>query len=191
LGGDTLGTNTHPFDSTNITFTVVGDIRPRKNTEKVIDVFENIWKKGIKIKLQLCGPLNWPNLTMKNRLESLKSTQNLFSWIEAPSDQVLRDSIINSRCTIYASENEGFGLPPLESLSLGTPVIVGNHIPSIENLTDDGMIKLRDINHNNLEQAISQMTNNSFANEKQIKIKDLNIPKWSDLGKKINEWLLD
>jgi glycosyltransferase involved in cell wall biosynthesis len=191
LGGDTLGTNTHPFDSTNITFTVVGDIRPRKNTEKVIDVFENIWKKGIKIKLQLCGPLNWPNLTMKNRLESLKSTQNLFSWIEAPSDQVLRDSIINSRCTIYASENEGFGLPPLESLSLGTPVIVGNHITSIENLTDDGMIKLRDINHNNLEQAISQMTNNSFANEKQIKIKDLNIPKWSDLGKKINEWLLD
>jgi glycosyltransferase involved in cell wall biosynthesis len=191
LGGDTLGTNMHPFDSTNITFTVVGDIRPRKNTEKVIDVFENIWKKGIKIKLQLCGPLNWPNLIMKNRLESLKENQPLFNWIEAPNDQVLRDSIINSRCTIYASENEGFGLPPLESLSLGTPVIVGNHIPSIENLTEDGMIKLREINHNTLEQAISQMTNNSFAKETQIKTKDLNIPKWTDLGKKINEWLLD
>lgn len=190
LGGDTLGTNTHTFDSTNITFTVVGDIRPRKNTEKVIDVFENIWKKGIKIKLQLCGPLNWPNLIMKNRLESLKENQPLFNWIEAPNDQVLRDSIINSRCTIYASENEGFGLPPLESLSLGTPVIVGNHIPSIENLPDDGMIKLRDINHNTLEQAISQMTNNLFAKEKQIKTKDLNIPKWSDLGKKVNEWLV-
>lgn len=190
LGGDTLGTNSHPFDSTNITFTVVGDIRPRKNTEKVIDVFENIWKKGIKIKLQLCGPLNWPNLIMKNRLESLKENQPLFNWIEAPSDQVLRDSIINSRCTIYASENEGFGLPPLESLSLGTPVIVGNHIPSIENLTEDGMIKLREINHNTLEQAISQMTNNSFAKEKQIKTKDLNIPKWTDLGNKVEEWLL-
>ena len=190
LGGDTLGTNSHPFDSTNITFTVVGDIRPRKNTEKVIDVFENIWKKGIKIKLQLCGPLNWPNLIMKNRLESLKENQPLFNWIEAPSDQVLRDSIIKSRCTIYASENEGFGLPPLESLSLGTPVIVGNHIPSIENLTEDGMIKLREINHSILEQAISQMTNNSFAKEKQIKTKDLNIPKWTDLGKKVEEWLL-
>jgi len=190
LGGDTLGTNTHPFDSTNITFTVVGDIRPRKNTEKVIDVFENIWKKGIEIKLQLCGPLNWPNITMKNRLESLKENQPLFNWIEAPSDQVLRDSIINSRCTIYASENEGFGLPPLESLSLGTPVIVGNHIPSIENLTEDGMIKLREISHSTLEQAISQMTNNSFAKEKQIRTKDLNIPKWTDLGKKVEEWLL-
>jgi len=190
LGGDTLGTNSHPFDSTNITFTVVGDIRPRKNTEKVIDVFENIWKKGIKIKLQLCGPLNWPNLIMKNRLESLKENQPLFNWIEAPSDQVLRDSIIKSRCTIYASENEGFGLPPLESLSLGTPVIVGNHIPSIENLTEDGMIKLREINHSILEQAISQMTNNSFAIEKQILTKDLNIPKWADLGKKVEEWLL-
>jgi len=190
LGGDTLGTNTHPFDSSNITFTVVGDIRPRKNTEKVIDVFENIWKKGIKIKLQLCGPLNWPNITMKNRLESLKENQPLFNWIEAPSDQILRESIINSRCTIYASENEGFGLPPLESLSLGTPVIVGNHIPSVENLTEDGMIKLGEISHSTLEKAISQMTNNSFANDKQIKTKDLNIPKWTDLGKKIEEWLL-
>ena len=190
LGGDTLGTNSHPFDSTNITFTVVGDIRPRKNTEKVIDVFENIWKKGIKIKLQLCGPLNWPNLIMKNRLESLKENQPLFNWIEAPNDQVLRDAIIKSRCTIYASENEGFGLPPLESLSLGTPVIVGNHIPSVENLPDDGIIKLKEINHNTLEQAISQMTNNSFAKEKQIKTKDLNIPKWTDLGKKVEEWLL-
>jgi len=190
LGGDTLGTNTHPFDSSNITFTVVGDIRPRKNTEKVIDVFENIWKKGIKIKLQLCGPLNWPNITMKNRLESLKENQPLFNWIEAPSDQVLRDSIINSRCTIYASENEGFGLPPLESLSLGTPVIVGNHIPSIEYLPDDGMIKLREINHSTLEQAIGQMTNNSFAKEKQIKTKNLYIPKWKDLGNKVEEWLL-
>jgi glycosyltransferase involved in cell wall biosynthesis len=190
LGGDTLGTNSHPFDSTNITFTVVGDIRPRKNTEKVIDVFENIWKKGIKIKLQLCGPLNWPNLIMKNRLEFLKENQTLFNWIEAPSDQVLRDSIINSRCTIYASENEGYGLPPLESLSLGTPVIVGNHIPSIEYLPDDGMIKLREINHSTLEQAIGQMTNNSFAKEKQIKTKDLYIPKWKDLGNKVEEWLL-
>ena len=189
LGGDTLGTNTHPFDPSNITFTVVGDIRPRKNTEKVIDVFENIWEKGIEIKLQLCGPLNWPNSTMRNRLESLKNTQKLFNWIEAPNDQVLRDSIIKSRCTIYASENEGFGLPPLESLSLGTPVIVGNHIPSIENLPDDGMIKLREINRRTLEQAISQMTNDSFAIEKQMKTKDLSIPKWEDLGKKVEEWL--
>ena len=188
LGGDTLGTNTHPFDPSNITFTVVGDIRPRKNTEKVIDVFENIWKKRIEIKLQLCGPLNWPNLTMRNRLESLKKGQNLFSWIEAPNDQVLRDAIIKSRCTIYASENEGFGLPPLESLSLGTPVIVGNHIPSVENLPDDGIIKLKEINHNTLEQAIIQMTNNSLAKEKQMKTKNLNIPKWADLGKKVEEW---
>ena len=127
---------------------------------------------------------------MRNRLESLKNTQKLFNWIEAPNDQVLRDSIIKSRCTIYASENEGFGLPPLESLSLGTPVIVGNHIPSIENLPDDGMIKLRGINPRTLEQAISQMTNDSFAIEKQIQTKDLNIPKWADLGKKVEEWLL-
>jgi len=34
------------------------------------------------------------------------------------------------------------------------------------------------------------MTNNSVANDKQIKTKDLNIPKWADLGKKIEEWLL-
>ena len=49
-------------------------------------------------------------------------------------------------------------------------------------------IKLKEINHNTLEQAIIQMTNNSLAKEKQMKTKNLNIPKWADLGKKVEEW---
>jgi len=190
LGSDTLGTNSHDFNHSNNTFTVVGDIRPRKNTEKVINVFEEIWKKEIKIKLQLCGPLNWPNTSMKDRLDRLIINQKLFSWKDSPSDQVLRDSIINSRCTIYASENEGFGLPPLESLSLGTPVIVGNHIPSVENLPDKGMIKIKEISDETLTLAINQMTDNSYALEKHHEIKNLKLPKWEDLGAKITNWLL-
>lgn len=189
LGGDTLGTHTHNFDPSNITFTVVGDIRPRKNTEKVIDVFEDIWKKGIGIKLQLCGPLNWPNILMKNRLETLKTTQKLFTWIDTPNDQILRESIIKSRCTIYASENEGFGLPPLESLSLGTPVIVGNHIPSIENLPDKGIIKLKEISHETLYTAIIQILDNEFAQKKYEEIKSLQLLKWKDFGLKVQTWL--
>lgn len=190
LGSDTLGTHKKYFDPTNLTFTVAGDIRPRKNTEKVISVFEEIWSKGSKIKLQLCGPINWPDQSMMNRINNLKIKQNLFSWIDSPSDQVLRDAIINSRCTIYASENEGFGLPPLESLSLGTPVIVGNHIPSVENLPDQGLIKLKEISQETLLFAINQMTENSYADQKYNEIKTVNLPKWQEMGKQVLEWLL-
>jgi glycosyltransferase involved in cell wall biosynthesis len=191
LGSDTLGIHKKSFDPSNSTFTVVGDIRPRKNTEKIMSVFEEIWDKGTKVKLQLCGPINWPDQSMKNRIDNLKTKQSLFSWIDSPSDQILRNAIINSRCTIYASENEGFGLPPLESLSLGTPVIVGNHIPSIELIPEQGMIKIEEITSETLSLAIKKMTDNTFASEKYYQLDNLVLPKWRDLSKKTKTWLFN
>ena len=41
--------------------------------------------------------------------------------------QICRRCIQVRRCFIYPSYFEGFGLPPLEAMQCGAPVIVGNH----------------------------------------------------------------
>lgn len=189
LGSDSLGTHEKIFDMQNNLFSITGTIRPGKNIEKVISVFETLWKKGINCTLKIMGGLNWPNNLMKNNLHTLNNNESRFSWIDSPNDQIIRKEIINSRCTIYPSENEGFGLPPLESLSLGTPVIVGNHIPSVENLPDKGIIKLKEINHETLYTAIIQILDNQFAQKKYEEIKSLQLLKWKDFGLKIQTWL--
>lgn len=115
------------------------------------------------------GGVNWPNNLMKNKLCTLNNNESRFSWIDSPNDKIIREEIINSRCTIYPSQNEGFGLPPLESLSLGTPVIVGNHIPSVENFSEEGMIKLKEINTETLYSAIIEILDDKFAQKNTMK----------------------
>jgi len=80
-------------------------------------------------------------------------------------------------------------LPLLESLSLRTPSIVGNHIHSIENLTEDGMIKLSEINHETLYSAIIEILDDQFAQRKYDEIKCLKLIKWKDFGLKVQTWL--
>lgn len=189
LGSDSLGTHYKNLDVKNILFSITGTIRPGKNIEKVISVFETLWKKNVNCELKIMGGINWPNNLMKEKLQILNKNESRFSWIDSPNDKIIREEIINSRCTIYPSQNEGFGLPPLESLSLGTPVIVGNHIPSVQLLSDKGIIKIQEITPESLMTAIYQILDNEFAKKKCNEIKDFSLPKWKDFAAAINNWV--
>lgn len=57
-------------------------------------------------------------------------------------DNTLREVLAGARALVFGSEQEGFGLPPLEALSAGIPVIVSERIPSIAMLPPDGQIRL-------------------------------------------------
>ena len=189
LGSDSLGTHEKVFDGKNALFSITGTIRPGKNIEKVISVFETLWEKNINCSLKIMGGVNWPNNWMKNKLCTLNNNESRFSWIDSPNDQIIREEIINSRCTIYPSQNEGFGLPPIESLSLGTPVIVGAHIPSVENLSDKGIIKILGITSESLTTAVHKMLDKEFAETKCIEIKDLCLSKWKDFATSVYNWV--
>jgi glycosyltransferase involved in cell wall biosynthesis len=189
LGSDSIGTNEKVFDAKNVLFSITGTIRPGKNIEKVISVFETLWERKVNCSLKIMGGVNWPNNLIKNKLCTLNDNESRFSWINSPNDQIIREEIINSRCTIYPSQNEGFGLPPIESLSLGTPVIVGNHIPSVELLSDKGIIKIQGITPESLITAIYQMLDNEFAEKKCNEIKDFSLPKWKDFAATVYNWV--
>ena len=189
LGSDSLGSHEKFFDAKNVLFSITGTIRPGKNIEKVISVFETLWERKVNCSLKIMGGVNWPNNLMKNKLCTLNNNESRFSWIDSPNDKIIREEIINSRCTIYPSQNEGFGLPPIESLSLGTPLIVGNHIPSVELLSDKGIIKIQGITPESLITAIYQMLDNEFAEKKCNEIKEFSLPKWKDFAATVYNWV--
>jgi glycosyltransferase involved in cell wall biosynthesis len=55
------------------------------------------------------------------------------------NDQELRSIYENAYCLIFPSLYEGFGLPPLEAMKLGTPAIVSNHA-SMPELCGDAVL---------------------------------------------------
>ncbi|HEV7396450.1 MAG TPA: glycosyltransferase family 1 protein [Pyrinomonadaceae bacterium] len=112
----------------------VGTIEPRKNLWTLLQAFEELAKaRGRKLQLVLVGRKGW---LVDDFLVQCKRSPF--------SDQILMPgylsdedlSALYSSCTafIYPSVYEGFGLPPVEAMSCGAPVIVSK-IPSLLEVT--------------------------------------------------------
>ncbi len=117
----------------------IGGFSPRKNVDLLIEAFEMI-KFSVKddIKLLICG-------ARKDDIESLQALSKISS---VSSSIIFTDyvegydlPIFYNACEIfvYPSLYEGFGLPPLEAMSCGAPVITSN-ISSITEVAGDGAI---------------------------------------------------
>ena len=60
-------------------------------------------------------------------------------WIGYVSDSELKALYENAVCLIYPSFYEGFGLPPIEAMACGCPVIVSN-VPSLAEVCGDAVL---------------------------------------------------
>lgn len=108
----------------------VSNMDPRKNFEQLIKAFNNIEDKSIK--LYIIGmrykAFNTPNL------ENLVSDKvHLPGFVD---DEQLQQMYQNALLSVYPSLYEGFGLPPLESMTFGCPVVVSD-IPALKEVTQD------------------------------------------------------
>ena len=80
-------------------------------------------------------------------------------------------------CFLYPSEYEGFGIPVLESMQAGCPVVT-THSASIPEVCGDAALMVKDICEESLIGEIEKLHNNSFR--KEIKEKSLkNAKKYS------------
>lgn len=101
----------------------VGNSYPHKNVEGLIDLFAEFQKTNQDFLLLLSGQEDY----FTKRLKGFIDTQGLASSVihlGCLSDEMLAVLYDNARFFITCSQEEGFGLPPLEAQSHGVPVIV-------------------------------------------------------------------
>lgn len=191
LGADSFGTKKPEFIDSKIQFTVLSTLEPRKNHTKILDAFEKLWSNGINVHLTFIGKKGWESDEFFERIDSLEKNENRFRIIHGLNDEEVKEIIVNSRATIYASEHEGFGLPPLESLALGIPVIVSSQIPAIKDIEPYGQVRLDLVNAFTIQEAVEKMMDAKFAQEKTEEINLLNLPTWDDMGAFLANWVND
>jgi alpha-1,2-rhamnosyltransferase len=103
---------------------LVGTLEPRKGHGLVLDVLDVLWSGGSPARLIFAGRAPWPPLLARIRAHEELGSRLLH--IERADDRELADLYRGAAATISASAGEGFGLPVVESLSLGTPVIASD-----------------------------------------------------------------
>jgi alpha-1,3-rhamnosyl/mannosyltransferase len=104
----------------------VGSIEPRKNIEGLLDAFSSVpTALQQRFPLVLAGYRGWENDGIHRRLQRLQrlGTVRYLGFVPSGDLPVLYSG---ARLFIFPSHYEGFGLPVLEAMASGVPVVCSN-----------------------------------------------------------------
>jgi glycosyltransferase involved in cell wall biosynthesis len=109
-------------------FLFFGAIEPKKNVHRLIEAYLSL---ATKTPLVIVGRRVWGSeeelrLLQRDELQPLKSTFKNIRRIDYLPRSLLLRLVRGAKAVAFPSIYEGFGLPVLEAMSLGTPVLTSN-----------------------------------------------------------------
>ena len=108
------------------TLLFVSVIHPRKNLGRLIRVWRRLREGRFPdLQLKVVGPAGWsagPDLRALREAVAQGGAQ----WLGGQTDEQLREAYQSATMLVYPSLYEGFGLPPLEAMACGCPVVCAN-----------------------------------------------------------------
>ena len=143
--------NKFSLSSENKYLLFVGNLKPHKNLNRLVQAFSLISKEDSSVKLILAGK-------SFNDLELIETIASL-----GLSDKVIITGLISQKeivdlyniadLVVFPSLYEGFGLPPLEAMACETPVVCSNS-SSIPEVAGDATIYF---NPENIEEMVDSI----------------------------------
>lgn len=103
----------------------VSTIEPRKNHKRLVEAYRCLVerRRDLRLKLVLVGNRYVGADELVSQIEAAAREGASIEWRGILTDQELQAEYTTSRFTIYPSVLEGYGMPIMESLWLGKPVI--------------------------------------------------------------------
>jgi glycosyltransferase involved in cell wall biosynthesis len=141
----------------------VSTIEPRKNLERGLLAFSHILsQKGLgTIKWVIAGREGWGYKTFREKMHELGLGESVI-LLGHVSDSDLSNLYKLADLLFFPSLYEGFGLPPIEAMANGCPVVASNQ-HAISEVTGDAAIMVDPLNPKDMaEKMITLMTDHSL-----------------------------
>jgi len=118
----------------------VSTLEPRKNQIRLVEAFHLLSQRGVTcgLKLVLAGGKGWLYENLFRRVEELGLTEDVIFTGVVP-DEDLPALMNGALLFVYPSLYEGFGLPVLEAMACGVPVITSN-VSSLPEVAGDAAL---------------------------------------------------
>ena len=136
-------------------FIYLGTLEPRKNIELLIKSFLQI-KNKIPQKLFIVGGTGWKSESIRLLISQNSDSIKYLGFLPEPEKNFY---LKNATAMIYPSFYEGFGLPIMEALNLGTPVITSNQ-GALKEIYQDYTIQFDPYSITDLSKILLQISQN-------------------------------
>ena len=117
----------------------VGTIEPRKNLNTLLEAYQALRSRGSNFNLVIVGKTGWLYESLFRRLREL-GVEGEVAFPGFIPDVDLPALYSAADLFVFPSLYEGFGLPPLEAMACGTPVIVSDTSSLPEVVGDAGLL---------------------------------------------------
>jgi glycosyltransferase involved in cell wall biosynthesis len=107
-------------------FLYVGNAYPHKNLESLLHAFSFFHKLHPDIHLVLAGRSDVFYQRLRKELQEIDVPESVVTFVMNPTDHELALLYQHASVYLFPSKCEGFGLPPLEAMSFGVPVLASN-----------------------------------------------------------------
>ncbi len=145
----------------------VGTIQPRKNLNLLIRSYSMLRKGGkIEQKLVIAGRKGWLYSSLFKLIEELGLKDDVVFTGFVP-DEELPYVYNGADLFVYLSLFEGFGIPPLEAMACGVPVICSN-TTSLPEVVGDAGILVDPTDGKAVEKAILTVLENPLLQEEMV-----------------------
>ena len=168
----------------------VGSIQPRKNLARLVGAYALLRteRPGVKLPtLVLAGKKAWLYGETLRAIEQ-SGVGDRIILTDYVSEKDLPALYSGAICFVYPSYFEGFGLPPLEAMKCGVPVIVGNRT-SLPEVVGDAALLVDPLDEAEIASALVRLIDNSDLRDK-LRVKGLkraNSFNWHETAKRTLE----
>lgn len=169
-------------------FTVVGTVEPRKRHRLIVDAFEQLWDAGREFELVVIGSRGSESPDLFARLLA-EQRRGRLAWLERASDRVVAQMIGTSSAAIFVSEAEGYGLPAVEALALGCPIVASADLPSLEGIPPMGQIRLDPVTETTLSEALDKIADPDTNHRLRDALSELTLPTWAGCVRTMRGWI--
>ncbi|QQE66079.1 hypothetical protein GFS31_27750 [Leptolyngbya sp. BL0902] len=157
---ESLSLSSHPLSNKPYLLSLA-TLEPRKNLDFLITGFLRFLREqpNLDINLVLVGASGWKNKRIFEAISQFPDLQDHIIFTGFLPDQDLISIYNGALGFVYPSLHEGFGLPPLEAMQCGVPVITSN-TSSLPEVVGDAGIMIDPKDEDALCQAMLALINN-------------------------------
>ncbi len=169
---------------------MLATVEPRKNHLLLLHAWRELVLQDPKApRLVMVGARGWENEQVADILDRSVALRGHLLEIRDLASPDLVDLLRGARALLMPSFDEGYGLPLVEALSIGTPVVASD-IPVFREVTQGRATFLSPLNGRAWREAICRLANDeAYAEANRAEAAKFEPPAWSSYFVALGEFL--